>query len=224
MDITETRKQVGGFLAKAKKVSLGMSLAEAEVDTTYVRAYGEIARRCRDDKDFGVTPYPYEQGPGVGAFSGGFFEHRDWPERRFMEKHASLRGVYEYEANYTNAAGYWMAFHEAAIDLRQEKFDAGELANAVVFDVWACIAIRYGLRVVGLRTQFYRLAAKDPTYAKMIMPTLEQRNEVAPADDLTETMDKLDSHMTTQLMKAVATLSASNTTKKAGKGGAAGSN
>jgi len=68
------------------------------------------------------------------------------------------------------------------------------------------------------------MAARDPAHAKMIMPTLERRNEIAPADDLTETLDKLDGHMTTQLMKAVAALSASNTTKKAGKGGAAGSN
>ena len=68
------------------------------------------------------------------------------------------------------------------------------------------------------------MAARDPTYAKMILPTLQQRNDVAAADDLTEAMEKLDSHMTTQLMKAVATLSASNATKRTGKGGSAGDN
>lgn len=53
------------------------------------------------------------------------------------------------------------------------------------------------------------------------MPSLEQWNDVAAADDLTEPMEKLDTHITTQLMKAVATLSAGNATKRAGKGGPA---
>ena len=68
------------------------------------------------------------------------------------------------------------------------------------------------------------MAARDPTYAKMILPTPQQRNEVAAADDLTQAMDKLYSHMTSQLMKAVATLSASNATTRTGKGFPAGDN
>ena len=47
---------------------------------------------------------------------------------------------------------------------------------------------------------------------------------MAAADDLTESMDKLDSHMNTYLMKAVASMSASNATKQTGKGGPAGNN
>ena len=74
---------------------------------------------------------------------------------------------------------------------------------------------------MGLRAEFYKLSADDPTYAKMVMPTLEKQNGLAAADDLTEPMEKLDLAMSTQLMKAVATLSASNATKRAGKGGAA---
>ena len=66
------------------------------------------------------------------------------------------------------------------------------------------------------------MAARDRTYAKIILPALQHRNEVAATDDLTEAMDKLDSHMTTQLIKAVATLSAINATKRTGKGGPAG--
>lgn len=53
------------------------------------------------------------------------------------------------------------------------------------------------------------------------MRNLEQRNELPTADDLVEPMEKLYSHMATQLMKAVATLGASNATKHAGKGGSA---
>lgn len=74
---------------------------------------------------------------------------------------------------------------------------------------------------MGLRTEFYKMVSRDPTYAKLIMPSLEQRNDVAAADDLSEPLEKLDSHMATQLMKAVANLSASNATKRAGRGSAA---
>ena len=66
------------------------------------------------------------------------------------------------------------------------------------------------------------MVAREPTYAKMILPTIQQRNEVAAAEDLTEAMEKLDSNMTTQLLKAVATMRASNETKRTGKGGPTG--
>ena len=56
----------------------------------------------------------------------------------------------------------------------------------------------------------------------MVLPALERRGDVAAADDLDGPLGELESHMTAQLMKAVATLSASNATKRAnGKGGAA---
>ena len=117
-----------------------------------------------------------------------------------------------------------MAFHEATLHLLQIMLEVKKDEEAKNYDVWAALAIRYGLRFVGLRSEFYKTAARDPTYAKMILPTLQRRNEVAAADDLTESMDNLDSHMTTHLMKAVATLGASNATKRTGKGGRAGGN
>lgn len=80
------------------------------------------------------------------------------------------------------------------------------------------IAVRYILRVVGMGSKFYKLTARDPTYAKMVMPSHEQRNDVATADDLTEPLEKLENHIATQLMKAGATLGASNATMRAGKG------
>lgn len=33
-------------------------------------------------------------------------------------------------------------------------------------------------------SRLYKTAAKDPTYAKLIIPTLERRNDVAITDDL----------------------------------------
>lgn len=97
--------QMEGLLAKAKKVSKGSTLAEAKIDSAWLVAYAQIARRCRDDKEFGLSRYPYEQGPSVRAFTGGFFEHREWPLRKGLERHNSLRLVSEYEANYVNASG-----------------------------------------------------------------------------------------------------------------------
>lgn len=52
----------------------------------------------------------------------------------------------------------------------------------------------------------------------MIMPTLEQRNDVAAAGDLGDAKEKLDSHLTTHFVRTVATLTARNATKRSGKG------
>jgi hypothetical protein len=83
------------------------------------------------------------------------------------------------------------------------------------------LAVRYGLRVVGLRTEFYKKSAKDPMHAKMVMPVLEGQNEIPTTDDLDEVMEKLDTHMATQLMKASESLLATNAVKCSGDGGAA---
>lgn len=115
-----------------------------------------------------------------------------------------------------------MEFHEAAIKLRQEAIKANEGDRASKFDVWALLSIRYGLRVVGLRVEFYKMAADSPETAKMLQPGLERRQDMAAADDLVDTMDTLDSHMMTQLIKAVATLKASNAGKKSGSKGRGG--
>lgn len=69
------------------------------------------------------------------------------------------------------------------------------------------------------------VVAKDTSYAKLLISMLEQSSSVAFADDLVEPMEELDSHFTTQLIKAVATIGAHNATKRAGgshKGNATG--
>lgn len=77
---------------------------------------------------------------------------------------------------------------------------------------------RYGLVVVERRAEFYRMSARDPNYAKLVIPSLEHQNDVSTAYDLTEAMEKLDTHIITQFMKLVATLSAINAKRRAGKG------
>jgi hypothetical protein len=98
------------LLRKSKKVKRGATLEEAEIDGAWLTAYATIARRCRDDKDLGVSCYPNELAQGVSPFSGGYFEHLEWAIRRGMERHPGLRPLFEYEAHYTNSAGYWMSF------------------------------------------------------------------------------------------------------------------
>jgi hypothetical protein len=74
--------------------------------------------------------------------------------------------------------------------------------------------------VVGLRTEFYKKFAKDPMHAKMVIPVLEGQNETPATDDRDELMAKLHTHMAIQLMKATASLHATNAVKRSEDGGA----
>lgn len=141
-----------------------------------------------------------------------------------MEVHKSMRAVYQYEANYINAVRFWISLHQAALSLRHEALEENKTDVILMYDVWAIILIRYGLRVTGLRAKLYKLVARDPVYTKMVLPSLDQRNDTPAAEDLVEPLEKLDTNMSTQLMKEVTNLSASNATKRADKGGAIGDN
>jgi hypothetical protein len=212
------------LLRKLKKAKCGATLEEAEIDGAWLKTYAKIARRCRDDKDLGVSRYPYELDPGVSPFSGGYFEHREWEIRRCMERNPSLRPLFEYEAHYTTSAGYWMSFSSATIAILGEALKlegTTGVEEAEMFDVWAMIAMRYGLRVVGPRAEFYKRSAKDPMHDRLVMPVLEGKNDTPATDVLDEVMEKLNMHMATQMMKAAASLHATNAVKRYGDGGAA---
>jgi hypothetical protein len=90
-----------------------------------------------------------------------------------------------------------------------------------MFDVWAMMAVRYGLWVVGLRVEFYKISAKDPMYARLVMPVLEGQNDTPAIDDLDDVMEKFEMHMATQLMKTAASLHATNSLKRSRDSGAA---
>jgi hypothetical protein len=155
----------------------------------------------------------------MSPFSGGYFEHREWAIRRIMEQHHILRPLFEYEAHYTNSAGYWMSFSSAAIALRGEALKLGGTTGvdeAEMFDVLAMMAERYGLRVVGLRVEFYKKSAKNAMHARLVMPVLDGQNDTPATDDLDDVMENLDMHMTTQLMKAAASLHATDAVKRSG--------
>jgi hypothetical protein len=69
------------LISKSKKVRNGATLEEDEIDGSWLTTYATIARRCRDDKDLGVSRYPYELPPVVNPVAGGFVEHREWAIR-----------------------------------------------------------------------------------------------------------------------------------------------
>jgi hypothetical protein len=92
---SDSIQSIEELLRKSKKVKRGATLEEAETDGAWLTAYAKIDRRRRDDKDLGVSRYPYEIAPSVSPFSGGYFEHREWEIRRGMERHPSLRPLFE---------------------------------------------------------------------------------------------------------------------------------
>jgi hypothetical protein len=116
-----------------------------------------------------------------------------------------------------------MSFSSAAMALRGEVLNlegTTGVEEAEMFDVWAMMAVRYGLRVVGLRVEFYKRSAKDPMHDRIVMPVVEGQNNTPATDDLVDVME-LDMYMATQLMKAAASLHATNAVKRSGDGGAA---
>jgi hypothetical protein len=117
-----------------------------------------------------------------------------------------------------------MAFSTASLALRGEaraKMDTTGVEDAKNYDVWGMIGVRYGLSTVGLRVEFYRKSAKDPMYARLLIPVLEGNNDTAATKDLDDVLEILDTHMATQLMNAAVSLHASNAVKLCGDVGAA---
>ena len=223
--VLNSKKLADELLDKSKKVAAGKSMTEAGIDTKWIEAYARIAERADREQRYGLSRYPFQAGSSVSAFIGGFFDNKEWPLRCQLSKQQSMFSVAEHEAKYINAAGYWSAMHHTAYQMRQEAFDAGKKDDAEMFDAWAYVSVRYSLRVLGLRAKFYRMASKDPMYAKLVLPTLERRGETAMADDLDDPLATLDSHLSSQMFKAVATLKASNATKRSKeKGGGAADN
>lgn len=47
-------------------------------------------------------------------------------------------------------------------------------------------SVRHSLREIGLRAYLYKMAATDPTHAKMVIPALDRRGYMVPSDDLDE--------------------------------------
>lgn len=51
-------------------------------------------------------------------------------------------------------------------------------------DVWIILSVSYAFRVVGLRTEFYKMAAEDPVVEKMMLPTVEKSQDMITAEDM----------------------------------------
>lgn len=124
-----------------------------------------------------------------------------------------MRAVSGYDFKYVNTAGYWFAFHEAAIDIRQEKIDESKIQDANRMDLLAVVAVKHYLRTIGLRTKFSKMSIDRPVHTKLVFPILNKRRQVAVADNLDKALSyMLSDDNTTQMMKLVVAVQASNAT------------
>lgn len=80
--------------------------------------------------------------------------------------------------------------------------------------LWAFVAVSYCVRTIKMWTAFYKVASDDPVHTKLVLPILEKTTKVGAADDLDKALSDMLSHNTTQMMKVVPTLQASNATKR----------
>lgn len=133
----------------------------------WVSAYGVVADRVEWDRKCGLSQYPYEAGPLIGALSGVFLERKESRVRKALEKHSSMRAVAEYKPKYVNSVAYWVASHQSAIGLRQDNVEEVKFEYAKRLDVWEIVAVRYSLHVLGLRKEFCKMPSDDPTHAKL---------------------------------------------------------
>lgn len=97
--------------------------------------------------------------------------------------------------------------------LRQKHLNEDKESETEHFDVFAYIAVRYALRVLGLRAELYHKADSDPIHAKLILAALEKRTDFPDSDYLDEPLERMEIHMMTQLMKVAASRRATNATK-----------
>lgn len=73
------------------------------------------------------------------------------------------------------------------------------------------------MRVLGISAEFYNMSIQDSVHTNLVLPTLKRRNEVRASDKLNRTLEMFDKLMDSKIMKAVATLSVSNWTKRSSK-------
>lgn len=180
-------------LEKAKTVAKRKTWSAAGIHSVWMTAYAATAQRVALDRRYDVTRHPDEAGPSISAFVGVVSDDRDWPYRKSCEYacKSRVRGeVREYG---------WVL---GRISVRttgtpQEGVSQNKVEEVMRYDVWCVVANRYIIRMLGLRTKFYRMDAEDPSYAKLILPLLEKRGKIPLADVFNEAMHKRESHMKT---------------------------
>lgn len=74
-----------------------------------------------------------------------------------MENQHSIQAVCEFECNYINAVGYLKYFQLSSYALRIEPLNGNNVEGPKCLHKFATIGGRYGLRVVDLRSGFYKV-------------------------------------------------------------------
>lgn len=76
LDCSTCVRYVDGLLRSGVKVGERKNLAKAGIDVDWFSAYGMVAERFEVDRNYGPARYPYEAGPSIREFYGGFFDHK----------------------------------------------------------------------------------------------------------------------------------------------------
>lgn len=120
---------------------------------------------------------------------------------------------------YFNSAGYWLGLQKTTFTLMGQVSGEGASQRLAQLGAWAQIFGEYALRVLAIRQEFYRNSVKDPVSARLKQSLYEEATYVPANEFLDERTRELETLQQTQLMKALAALTASNTVKRSGGGG-----
>lgn len=128
------------LLRRGLELTKWNTLSDAGIEVKWMEAHGQVAELTDSDWKYGITRFPYEPGQALISLAGGFFDHPEWPLRKSLEKHASMRAIAEYEAKYINCIGYLLEFNNSATDLQMELIpDDSDSAHR--FAVWAYMSV-----------------------------------------------------------------------------------
>lgn len=207
-----------------RKIKKGSSPEEAGIMEDMLETYGEIAGKYDTAQSIGMSRLPYcASKAGMNIFQGGFFANDQWePRVKLQVGQPSMQPIYKYEMNYFNSCGYWLGLQKTCFSIIHQvacgPANADTTREMSMLNAWAEILGEYALRVLAVRQEFYRNSVKDPVGARLNQEMYEEDSYLPVSDALDERTKQMGTMREAQLMKAIATLAASNNLKRAGGG------
>lgn len=81
------------------------------------------------------------------------------------------------------------------MQLRHDGIGSKTLGKAKKCGPWKILSVGYSLRVVVLRTEFYKKTAGHPVTDKMVLTVLESRQDVPASDYIEDVINTLGIHV-----------------------------
>lgn len=171
-------------------------------------------------KNYGLERYHYKPGPTVFTFVGGFFDKNTGTSYAISKNIPACTQSQNRRKNMSTSRAIGAikpSVHGNANKKNPQKLQkrthkvqcsAENVSELCAWDTPVYV-------------RFHSMADEDSTNAKLVLLALEKSGRMAGADDLDEPLQRLETHMMSQVMKEVATLSESNANKRenSGKGG-----